>query len=77
NYKVPSDDYDNLKIYPESGGITHDRFHAYYLDRNLNYDLKGNLLTDTIDIATFKVTGYLDCHDKFGTINVFRGRIEK
>jgi hypothetical protein len=25
NYKVPSDDYENLKIYPKSGGLSKDK----------------------------------------------------
>lgn len=74
NYKVPSDDYENLKIYPESGGISNDRNWAYFLDHKLNYDTDGKWVVDTIDIATFKVTGYIECRDKYGCFNVYHGR---
>ena len=74
NYKVPSDDYSNLKIYPKSGGISNDRHWAYFLDHKLNYDDDGKRIADTIDIATFKVTGFIECSDKFGSLNVYHGR---
>ena len=74
NYKVPSDDYENLKIYPESGGLSHDRHWAYFLDHKLNYDTDGKWVVDTIDIATFKVTGFIECRDKYGCFNVYHGR---
>ena len=74
NYKVPSDDYENLKIYPKGGGISNDRHWAYFLDHKLNYDTDGKWVVDTIDIATFKVTGYIECRDKYGCFNVFHGR---
>jgi hypothetical protein len=74
NYKVPSDDYKNLKIYPNSGGISNDSHWAYFLDHKLNYDIDGKRVVDTIDIATFKVTGYIECSDKYGCFNVYHGR---
>lgn len=74
NYKVPSDDYYHLKIYPESGGISNDRHWAYIDDHKLNYDIDGKWVVDTIDIATFKVTGFLECKDKYGCFNVYHGR---
>ena len=74
NYKVPSDDYDNLKIYPESGGISNDKHWAYFLDHKLNYDTDGKWVVDTIDIPTFKVTGFIECRDKYGCFNVYHGR---
>jgi hypothetical protein len=74
NYKVPSDDYENLKIYPKSGGISNDRHWAYFLDHKLNYDTDGKRVVDTIDIPTFKVTGFIECRDKYGCFNVYHGR---
>ena len=74
NYKVPTEDYENLKIYPESGGISNDRNWAYFLDHKLNYDMYGKWVVDTIDIATFKVTGFIECSDKYGSFNVYHGR---
>lgn len=73
-YKVPSDDYKNLKIYPKSGGISNDRYWAYFLDHKLNYDIEGKRVVDTIDIATFLVTGYIECRDKYSCFNVYHGR---
>jgi hypothetical protein len=76
NYKVPSGDYENLKIYPKSGGISNDRHWAYYLDHKLNYDTDGKWVVDTIDIETFQVTGFIECRDKYGCLNVFQGRVK-
>jgi hypothetical protein len=74
NYKVPSDDYANLTIYEKSGGISKDRHWVYFLDHKLNYDINGKKVVDTIDILSFKVTGYLECEDKYGCFNVYWGR---
>ncbi|MDH7464437.1 DKNYY domain-containing protein [Chitinophagaceae bacterium 26-R-25] len=74
NYKVPSDDYENLKIYPKSGGISSDRHWAFYQDHKLNYDIDGKHVVDTIDIKSFKVTGFIECRDKYGCFNVYHGR---
>jgi len=74
NYKVPSDDYENLTIYEKSGGISKDRHWVYFLDHKLNYDIDGKKVVDTIDVASFKVTGYIECRDKYGCFNVFHGR---
>lgn len=73
-YKVPSDDYKNLTIYPKSGGLSKDLHWVYYLDHKLNYDIDGKRVVDTIDIATFKVTGFIECRDKYGCFNVYHGR---
>jgi hypothetical protein len=40
-YKVPSDDYYNLTIYPKSGGISNDKNWVYFLDHKLNYNIEG------------------------------------
>lgn len=74
NYKVPSEDYKNIEIYPKSGGISNDRHWAYFLDHKLNYNMNGKRIIDTIDIATFRVIGYIECRDKYGCFNVYRGR---
>ena len=76
NYKVPSEDYNNLTIYPESGGISNDKRWAYFTDRKLNYDDEGKWVVDTIDIASFRVTGFIECRDKFGCLNVYHGRVQ-
>jgi hypothetical protein len=74
NYKVPSDDYKNLIIYPKSGGLSKDKHWVYFLDHKLNYDIDGKKVVDTIDIATFEVTGFINCRDKYGCFNVYHGR---
>jgi len=74
NFRIPSYDYNNVVLYKNSGGIARDKRWVYFLNRKLNYDDGGKLAIDTIDIPTFKVTGYLDCRDKNGCINVFHGR---
>jgi len=74
NFKVPSADYKNLKIAPKSGGISSDKNWVYFLDHKLNYNIEGKWVIDTIDMATFKVTGYIECSDKYGCINVYHGR---
>lgn len=74
NYRVPSDDYQNVKIYPKSGGISSDRHWVYFLDHKLNYDINGQRVVDTIDIASFQVTGYIECRDKYSCFNVYHGR---
>jgi DKNYY family len=74
SYKVPSDDYGNLTIFEKSGGISKDRHWVYFLGHKLNYDINGKEVVDTIDIASFRVTGYIECRDKFGCFNVYHGR---
>ena len=37
-------------------------------------DINGKKVVDTIDILSFKVTGYLECEDKYGCFNVYWGR---
>lgn len=74
NYKVPSENYKNLKIYKGSAGISSDDKFVYYLDRNIYYNEEGKRILDTIDLNSFKVKDYLGCEDKFGCINVFHGR---
>jgi hypothetical protein len=76
NSKVPSKDYANMTVYKGSGGFSKDRNYVYFLDHRLNYDLDGRKVVDTIDAASFMVTGYLQCHDKWGCFNPYHGRID-
>ena len=75
-FKVPSEDYKNVIIFPEGGGLSKDKNWVYFDDHKLNYDDDGNKIVDTIDAASFIVTGYIRCKDKFGCFNVYRGRVE-
>ena len=72
--KVPSDDYQHVVLYKNSGGISKDSKLVYFGNRNIIYDDSGKRVLDTLDIQSFKVTGYIACRDKFGCINVFHGR---
>lgn len=74
NYKIPSDEYGNIKLFKGSAGIATDSRYVYFLDRNMYYDEDGKRVLDTIDLATFQVSNYIDCKDKYGCINVFHGR---
>jgi len=74
NYKIPSDDYAHVTIYPKSSGLAKDLNRAYFLDHALNNDITGKRVVDTIDVASFEVTGYMECKDKYGCINVYHGR---
>jgi hypothetical protein len=73
-FKVPSEDYTHMTLYKNSGGISKDSKWVYYFDRKINYDDSGKRVLDTLDLLSFKVTGYLKCGDKFGCINVYHGR---
>lgn len=74
NFKVPSGDYGHMILYKNSGGLSKDRNWVYFRDHRLNYDDSGKMVVDTIDVRSFKVTGYLECRDKYGCFNVFHGR---
>ncbi|MGI4833531.1 MAG: DKNYY domain-containing protein [Janthinobacterium lividum] len=74
SYRVPSSDYENLKIYPGSGGLSKDKQWVYFLNHKLNYDEDGNKVVDTIDVASFEATGFIECRDKYGCFNVYHGR---
>jgi len=74
NFKVPSDDYAHVKIYQNSGGLSKDSKYVYFLDHKLNYDMHGLRVVDTIDAASFEVTGFLECRDKYGCFDPFHGR---
>ena len=74
NFKVPSDDYTNVKVYEKSGGLSKDKEYVYFLDHKLNYDVDGKKVVDSIDAASFIVTGFLECHDKWSCFNPYHGR---
>ena len=74
NFKIPSDDYKNLFLFKGSAGIAKDKKWVYMMDRKINFDEEGNKILDTVDAATFTVTNYLECKDKYGCINVYHGR---
>lgn len=76
NFKVPSTDYDNIKFFIGSAGLSKDKKWVYFRDRKINFNEEGKKIIDTVDVVTFNVTNYLDCRDKFGCINVFHGREE-
>lgn len=71
--RVPSDDYAHMTLY-KGNGISKDRKWAYYGNHRINYDDSGKRIMDTIDVASFTVTGFLECRDKFGCINVYGKR---
>jgi hypothetical protein len=74
NYKIPSEDYKNFIFFPKSGGLSKDKRWVYFQDHKLNYNIEGKKVVDTIDAASFEVTGYIECRDKYGCFNVFHGR---
>ncbi len=74
NYKIPSADYQNIKLFIGSAGFAKDKNWVYYRDRKINYTQEGVQILDTVDVETFTVKDYIDCSDKFGCINVFHGR---
>lgn len=74
NFKIPSNDYENIKFFIGSAGFAKDKRWVYYRDRKINYNGKGERIIDTVDVETFNVTNYLDCSDKFGCLNHVHGR---
>jgi hypothetical protein len=74
NFKAPSDDYANVIVYKNSGGLSKDKKCVYFLDHKLNFDIDGKKVVDTIDVASFKVSGFLECKDKWGCFNPYHGR---
>ncbi|WP_083926194.1 DKNYY domain-containing protein [Neolewinella persica] len=75
--KMPSDDYDNITVFKGSMGIMKDSRTAYMRGRDIRFDVNGEKLLDTLDLATFTANRMLNCSDKFGPINVFCGRKEE
>lgn len=76
NFKIPSNDYINVQYLKETAGFAKDKMWVYFLDRKINYNDSGKQIIDTVDVASFTVTDYIDCKDKYGCINVFHGREE-
>lgn len=74
HYRVPSDDYKNIQLFKDGAGFAKDEKHVYFKGRIINYGEDGKKILDTVDVATFTETDYLDCRDKFGCINPYRGR---
>lgn len=74
NYKIPYNDYSHIQLYKGSGGLAKDMQWVYFLNRKINFDDSNKRIIDTVDIASFSVTGYLHCRDKYGCINVYHGR---
>lgn len=74
--KMPSADYANVTVLQGSMGIMKDSRTAYLRGRDLRYNVSGERLLDTLDVATFTVVSSTNCSDKFGPINVFCGRQE-
>ncbi len=74
HFKVPSKDYSDVVVYKNSGGLSKDKNYVYILDHKLNYDIDGKRVVDTIDAASFVVTGLLECRDKWGCFNPYHGR---
>ncbi len=66
NFKIPSNDYANVTVYKNSGGLAKDKNWVYFLDHKINFDIDGKRVIDTVDIQSFKVTGFLECSDKWG-----------
>lgn len=74
HYKVPSADHANMVLYKKSGGLSKDSKNVYFRDHLLRYNQNGEQIIDTVDAASFEVTGYLECRDRWGCINVLKGR---
>ena len=73
HFKIPSEDYAKVELVRGSAGFAKDKNWVYHLDRKINFRDSVQIL-DTVDAATFRVTNYIDCKDKFGRINPYHGR---
>jgi len=76
NFRVPSENYEDIVILDNDAGFSRDRENVYYLNRNLKYNSEGERILDTLDMETFEIIGFIDVRDKFGCINIFQGRVE-
>lgn len=76
NFKVPSNDYKSIVLYKDSGGFAKDSRYVYFRSRKINFNDEGQKILDTVDVASFTVTGYFEPKDKFGCINPYHGRKE-
>ena len=75
--KVPSLDINTVEKLNGYHQIYKDKNWVYQRNRKLNYDAHGKWIIDTIDASTFRIIN-LDGNrgkDKFGLIEVFRGRL--
>ena len=77
NYKIPSDDYAHVVVFPNSEGIAKDKTWVYYQDRKINFNEKGEKLYE-VDAPSFVSKGALidGGQDKDGCIEANAGRIK-
>ena len=76
NFKVPSNDYQNIVVYRNSHGISRDNNNVYEFDKNyfethsrqVFIKETGTMVKDTIDIKSFSIENNI-LTDKFGRIN--------
>ena len=71
NYKIPSDDYENIFLFRGSAGFAKDTEWVYYRDLKINFNNEGKRI---LNAASFTIKGHLDCSNKYGCINVLHGR---
>lgn len=74
NFKVPSNEYDQIELLDEDAGFSRDSKNVYYLNRNLKYNEDGKRILDTLDIESFEILNFIEVRDKFGCINIYHGR---
>lgn len=75
NYKVPSEDFKNLIFFKGRKGVAKDKNWVYFRNRKINFDAKGRKIIDTIDAGSFKMLNDKQGKDKFGDIDIFKGRV--
>ena len=77
NYRIPSDHYADVQVFPYSAGIAKDKLWVYYLDHRINYNEKGEKRFD-VDVSSFvSIDPYNDGgKDKYGCIEASVGRIK-
>ncbi len=77
NYRIPSDDYQNVQVFEGTNGVAKDKSWIYYQDRRINYNLKGEKLFD-VDVASFTYHDpFIDGgQDKDGCIDAKEGRVK-
>ena len=77
NYKIPSDDYQNVQVFKGTNGVAKDKLWIYYQDHRINYNQKGEKLFD-VDVASFTYHDpFVDGgQDKYGCIDGKEGRVK-
>ncbi|HLP52484.1 MAG TPA: DKNYY domain-containing protein [Chitinophagales bacterium] len=76
HFKIPSADYTNVQLLKETPGFAKDKQWVYNLDQKINFNIDGEKILDTVDAASFTINKYCDsCRDKFGCINLYKGRV--